>query len=133
MLATSWKATGLVRQAWQRLEVKSYKRERLAELTGIPAPNLSRMNTGKMPMTLATAEKIVQVVPGITVLDLGATEAGDDAVARTALLRLAELEATLERVLIALDDAGIELPADPQDGESDPSEQQSRRALGDSD
>lgn len=74
MLATSWKATGLVRAAWLRLDVPKDKRGELARLTGIPPTNLSGMNRGRLPMTPETALRIVQAVPGLTLEELGAPE-----------------------------------------------------------
>ena len=95
VLATSWKAIGLVRAAWLRLDVEKGHREKLAELTGIPAPNLSGMNTGRIPMTRETAQRIADAVPGFSVLELGApVEEADDA-GETMLSRLRSLEAAL--------------------------------------
>lgn len=79
MLATSWKATGLVRAAWRRLDVQAGHREELAALTGIRPNDLSRMNTGKRAMTLETAQRIADAVPGLTVYDLGAPAEAEDA------------------------------------------------------
>lgn len=75
MLATSWKATGLVRAAWLRLDVEKDKRGELAARTGIPATNLSGMNTGRIPMTRESARRIATAVPGLTEADLGAPSA----------------------------------------------------------
>lgn len=107
----------MVKPVWHRLQ-GTYRREQLAELTGIPANNLSRLNSGKLPMTMRTAEKIANAVEGLTVLDLGAPEAGDDEESQLALVRLARLEARLERVLAALVQAGIALPESPADDQS---------------
>ena len=91
MLATSWIAKDLVRPIWQRMPVDHYKREELAKRTGIPASNLSSMNTGGMPMTMEQARKIVAAVPGLTLADLGAPEAVVAARDPTVLDRLGEL------------------------------------------
>lgn len=73
MLATSWKVQGeLVAKAWKRLDPPT--RDHLAELTGISKANLSGYNTGRLPMTLSIAERICEVVPNLTVFDLGARE-----------------------------------------------------------
>ena len=93
MLATSWKAKGLVRQAWLRLDVKQGHREKLSELTGIPPPNLSGMNSGRLPMTMEMAQRITDVIPGLSVLELGAPEEQADAEGETLLSRLGELAA----------------------------------------
>jgi hypothetical protein len=71
------------------------KRGQLALLTGIPESNLSAMNTGKRPMTMESARRIVAAVPGLSVLDLGAREEGAAPDARPALSRLAALEDAL--------------------------------------
>jgi len=65
VLATSWKATGLVQPAWLRLDVEKDKRGELARRTGIPATSLSQMNTGRRPMTPEAAQRIVAAVPGL--------------------------------------------------------------------
>jgi len=77
VLATSWKAIGRIRPIWSRLDAPKERRELLARLTRIPAPDLSAMNTGKRPMTMAKAERIMAAVPGVTLLDLGAPVAGE--------------------------------------------------------
>lgn len=96
MYETSWKAKGLVRAAWKRLNVEKDKRGELSRLTGIPPTNLSGMNTGRLPTTLEAAHRIVRVVPGIDVEDLGAPaivfENGPQSVAD----RLAVLEEIVE-------------------------------------
>lgn len=95
MLATSWNATGLVRDAWLRLDVPKGHREELARLTGIPATSLSAMNTGHRPMTMAQAERIAAAVPGLTLLDLGAREEEANVEHRSIVARLEEAEAAL--------------------------------------
>lgn len=70
MLASSWRAKGKIREAWQRLDVGKDQRGELARRTGISATNLSGMNTGRLPTTLEAAERIVKAVPGLTVDDL---------------------------------------------------------------
>lgn len=92
VLATSWSAKGLVRAAWLRLAVEKGHREELARLTGIPATNLSAMNTGKRPMTGEMAARIVAAVPGITQADLGAPEEADAAPSPAQPDRQEELE-----------------------------------------
>ena len=96
MLATSWKATGLVEQAWKRLDPPI--RDELARLTSIPASNLSGLNTGRLPMTTEMAQKIADAVPGLSVLELGAPEEEADAEGQTLLRRLTELEDALNRL-----------------------------------
>lgn len=84
-----------MRPVWAKLDVPKARREKLAELTGIPAPNLSGLNTGRLPMTREMAQRIVDAVPGLSVLELGApAEEADDA-GETLLTRLEELEAAL--------------------------------------
>lgn len=119
MLATSWNAKGLVKPIWHRLE-GTYRREQLAELTGIPANNLSRLNSGALPMTMRTAQKIADAVEGVTVLDLGAPGAGGDVESELALDRLARLEERLERLLQHLVAEGIVTPGSTADGRSSP-------------
>lgn len=74
MLSDSWLATGLVRPVWAQLDVEKDHRGELARLTGIQATVLSAINTGKRPMTLETAQRIADAVPGVTLIDLGAPE-----------------------------------------------------------
>ena len=97
VLATSWKAIGRIRPIWSRLDAPKERRELLARLTRIPAPDLSAMNTGKRPMTMAKAERIMAAVPGVTLLDLGAPVAGEVQPARLALA-LAQLREAMEAV-----------------------------------
>lgn len=101
MLSTSWKATGLVQPIWNRLPVKTGKREELARLTGLQPTDLSRLNTGKRSMTMSLATRIAAAVPGVTVLDLGAPEEAADEPSLAMLSdlrrRLAEIEAALEQ------------------------------------
>lgn len=118
MLATSWKATGLIRPIWLRMPAKTYKREALAAATGIPASNLSAMNRGRLPVTPESAAKIMAAVPGVTLLDLGAPEVSDDAQSLLALDRLAKLEVALERVLLGMHQAGMKLPTARGDSRS---------------
>lgn len=92
MLATSWKATGLVQPVWNRLDVPKDKRGELARLTGIPATNLSAMNTGNMPMTMEMAERIAAAIEGLSVLELGAPLELADQRGQTLLDRLQEVE-----------------------------------------
>jgi hypothetical protein len=95
VLATSWKATGLVKPIWQRLPAAKDKRGELARLTGIPATNLSSLNTGS-PMTMEMASRIVSAaspfIPGLSVLDLGAPEEAADEPGLLLLDRLRSLE-----------------------------------------
>ncbi len=125
MLATSWIAKDLVRPIWQRMPVKTYKREELAKRAGIPASNLSSLNTGGLPMTIEQAQKIVDAVPGVTLADLGAPEEVVAVQVPGVLDRLQSLQAEadrarglLERVLLALDQAGIALPDAPAEARS---------------
>lgn len=69
-MARSWNAKGRVEDAWKRLGVTN-GRDSLAQLTGIPATNLSSMNTGNKPMTVEQGQKIVKAT-GVTLLELGA-------------------------------------------------------------
>jgi hypothetical protein len=93
MLASSWKTRGLVEKAWLRLSPPT--RKELARLTGIAEPNLSGMNTGRLPTTLESAERICAKVPGLTLADLGAREAEVAESDPTVLDRLEELAVTL--------------------------------------
>lgn len=95
MLASSWRAVGLVEKAWQRLDPPT--RQELSRLTGIAEPNLSGMNTGRLPMTLESAARIVAAVPGLTVADLGAREEEVAQSDPTVLDRLQRLEDALEK------------------------------------
>lgn len=101
VLATSWKAPGLVRDAWLRLDVAKGHREELARLTGIPAPNLSGFNTGRRPLTMEMAQRIVAAVPGLTLADLGAPAAEPENPSFPD--RLATLEAEVAETKAALD------------------------------
>ena len=69
-MARSWNAEGLIKLAWDRLGV-SNGRDTLAERTGIPATNLSSINSGNKLLTLNYAERIC-VATGVTLAELGA-------------------------------------------------------------
>ena len=90
--------------------------EELARLTGIPASNLSSMNTGRLPMTMATAERIAAAVPGLSVLDLGApSEAAAAEDPPLVLVRLQRVEETIAQIqsrLARLEATRSELSAD---------------------
>lgn len=121
MLDTSWKATGLVRPAWHRLDAPKGRRELLADLTGIPAPNLSGMNTGRIPMTMEMARRIADVVPGLSVQELGAPAEGDGVPRVRRLPRLEELAtdlAELVRTVTRLQERVSKLEARPWPGEA---------------
>lgn len=94
MLATSWKATGLVLPIWNRLDVEKDKRGELARLTGITATTLSGMNRGRIPMTPEAAARIAAAVPGVTSMDLGAPE---EAASEEETLLLSDLRRRLAR------------------------------------
>lgn len=81
---------------WQRLPGAA-KREQLAALTGIPAPNLSGLNTGRLSMTLQLATRIAEAVEGVSVLDLGEPTGSADALSLTIEDRLEAIEAQLDR------------------------------------
>lgn len=98
VLATSWKAPGLVRDAWLRLDVEKGHREELARLTDIPPSNLSSFNTGRRPLTMEMAQRIADAVPGLTLADLGAPGEAEDAGSRSIADRLAEAEEALNRL-----------------------------------
>lgn len=66
----SWNAEGLVEKAWERLGVTN-GRDSLAQLTGIPATNLSSINTGNRRLTVKMARKI-SAATGASLLELGA-------------------------------------------------------------
>ena len=88
----SWDATGLVEKAWKRLDPPT--RDHLAERIGLKAPtNLSKLNTGRLPMTLDYAERIARAVPSLSVADLGAPSSAVAAVDPTISDRLRSLEA----------------------------------------
>ena len=88
----SWDATGLVEKAWKRLDPPT--RDHLAERLGLKAPtNLSKLNTGRLPMTLDYAERIARAVPSVSVADLGAPSSAVVAVDPTVSDRLRSLEA----------------------------------------
>lgn len=71
MAGRRWKATGKVELAWKRLDPPT--RDELARLLGLKAAtNLSKLNTGDLWMTSDYAERIADVVPGLSVADLGA-------------------------------------------------------------
>ena len=88
-----------MRPIWLQLDVPTGKREELARLTGIPPTNLSAMNTGKLPMTMEMAGRIVRAVPGVSLLDLGAPEAAAPEEATFLRGRLAEVSSSLAEVL----------------------------------
>lgn len=126
MLASSWKAKGLLQPIWSRLDVPTYKREKLSELTGIPVSNLSSMNTGRMPMTLEMAQRIVRAVPGVTLADLGAPEAVVAQHEPLVLARLEQVEADIRLLRSMIQRlgkiAGEDLP-ELQDDEDPPQAQ----------
>lgn len=114
----SWIATGLVEKAWKRLDPPT--RDHLAERLGLKAAtNLTKMNTGTMPMSPEYADRIASVVPGITVFDLGAPVAVVAEKDPSALDRLQSLEAEVDLwkglLLEALPLLGLrlQLEADP--------------------
>lgn len=112
MLASSWKAKGLVRAAWLRLDVPKNHREKLAELTGIPASNLSGMNTGRLVMTLESAQRIAAAVPGLSVLELGAPLEHADPAGLTLLGRLEEVAEMVANGFGALGVSEVQLRPD---------------------
>lgn len=103
MLSTSWKATGLVKPIWHRLEGKG-KREQLAALSGITPTDLSALNTGHKSMTPQLALRIAQAVPGITPLDLRPPQEEEVSLDPGVLDRLRELEDAVNEAGPRLDD-----------------------------
>lgn len=90
----SWDAKGLVEKAWKRLPPPA-TRDQLAALLRIKPTNLTKMNTGHLPMTIEYAQRIADVVPGLTVADLGAPSSIVAQADPTVLDRLEELAAKL--------------------------------------
>jgi hypothetical protein len=74
--------------------VEKDHRGELARLTGIPATNLSAINQGNKPLTPESAQKIMDAVPGVTLLDLGASDeiVADDPLSQLLIERVARLE-----------------------------------------
>lgn len=103
MLATSWKAKGLVKPIWHRLPVQKGKREELARLTGLQASDLSALNTGNRAMTLDVAQRIADAVEGVTIYDLGAPATAEGDEGPLLLQRLARLEASSENLTTSLE------------------------------
>lgn len=90
----SWKAIGLVEKAWKRLDPPT--RDELARRLDVKPTNLSKLNTGALPMTTAYAQRIKKVVRGLTLADLGAPTAAVAEEEPTVLRRLQSLEAEVE-------------------------------------
>ena len=65
-MARSWSAKGLLKPLWGRVG----GRDALAALTGIPGPNLSGYNTGRLRLGEDAAAKIAAAL-GVTPADLG--------------------------------------------------------------
>lgn len=72
-MAASWSAKGLLKPLWGRVG----GRDGLAALTGIPGPDLSGINTGRLNLGQERAERIAQVL-SVSLTDLGAP--GDDSI-----------------------------------------------------
>jgi hypothetical protein len=101
-----WDASGLVEKAWKRLEPPT--RDQLAKRLGLKAPtNISKLNTGELPMTIEYAQRIVKAVPGLTLADLGAPSSVVAELDPTVLEHLEEL-ATAVAVLTLKVDMGLE-------------------------
>lgn len=89
----AWRRKGVLEAVYAELKRQGVDHpvKHLAQLTGIPAGNLSQINTGNRDMTDGYADRIVAAVPGITRLDLGAAAREDDLSDRRVLARLDEL------------------------------------------
>ena len=98
--SVGWRRVGILEPVYAKMAGEEAPVKKLAELTGIPAGNLSTINSGKRDMTSAYAERIAKAVPGISpVAHLGAPEAKEgDRLGRDVLARLAELEEGLTRL-----------------------------------
>ena len=127
-----WDATGLVEKAWKRLEPPT--RDRLAELLGLKAPtNISKLNTGDLPMTPEYAARIAAVVPGLTIADLGAPSSVVVEVDPTVLDRQEELAKAVKKLSERIEDlavhiAAIELRLDGMLTRSQPTSRRRRKA-----
>jgi hypothetical protein len=99
-----------VEKAWKRLDPPT--RDELARQLGLKAAtNLTKMNTGALPMTPEYAARIVAVVPELTIADLGAPSSVAAESDPTVLDRLGEL-ATAVAVLSLKVDVGLEALSD---------------------
>lgn len=116
----SWDATGLVEKAWKRLEPAT--RDELAIRMGIKPTNLSKLNTGNLPMTLDYAKRIASVVPRLTVADLGAPSSVADEEDPIVLDRLRSLEGETDelRALLRATLKALKLEAIPGSPGADP-------------
>lgn len=89
-MALSWSAEGLLKPLWGRVG----GRDALATLTGIPGPNLSGYNTGRLRLGEDTARKIADALH-VTLADLGRPDEEDSITAK--------LDQILERLPIDLE------------------------------
>lgn len=103
VLASSWKAKGLLLPIWHRLEGKG-KREQLAALVGVAPNDLSAINTGNKPMTAQLALRIASAVPGVTPLDLRPPQEAEAVLDPGVFDRLRELEDAVNAAGPRLDD-----------------------------
>lgn len=65
-MSDSWSAEGLLRPLWGRVG----GRDALSRLTGIPGPNLSGYNTGRLPLGVDAARRIALALD-VDLSDLG--------------------------------------------------------------
>lgn len=78
----------------------------------VAPPDLSKRNTGDAPMTLEYAERIVAVVPELTVADLGAPSSLVAEAAPSVLDRLAAVEAQVAGIRAEVTDGLAALARD---------------------
>jgi hypothetical protein len=89
-MSATWSAKGLLKPLWGRVG----GRDALARRSGVPAPNLSGYNTGRLRMGLDAGRRIASVLD-VTIYDLGApTDA--EAEGSPLMAELAEIRAALE-------------------------------------
>lgn len=89
-MSATWSAKELLKPLWGRVG----GRDALARMTGIPAPNLSGYNTGRLRMGLDAGRRLALALD-VTIYDLGApTDA--EAEGSPLMAELAEIRATLE-------------------------------------
>lgn len=101
MVQGGWSVEGRLAELWAAVG----GRDRLAELTGIRGPELSRYNSGKQRLGIKNAQRIADAL-GVSLKDLGQPDSADPPAELAALRRevatlmrrQAQMEADLEEL-----------------------------------
>jgi transcriptional regulator with XRE-family HTH domain len=102
-----WKATGLLEPLWGKVG----GRDELARKTGINPATLSGVNTGRLNLGRANAERIAQVLE-VSLVELGAPEGeADDVRSQSLVDLLGDLRAVVDAQQKTIDSQGRSIRA----------------------